>query len=244
MKTVVITEFNITVPSSDFVFDLNKNPVNDCIGCWTCWWKTLGRFIYKDLDYFYHQYITADKVIYIAKDYALAEAAKPILGNAGLYMTVTIAIVATFSGVVASVFAVSRMTAMLVDMKLIPHSHFGMPGTIQKHMLVYVVVIAIVLTIFFDLSRIASMGAILYLIMDAIIHWGVLRHLRKETKAKPFMMILALIADIIILGAFIRVKIQSDLFVVIFTLAGIALIFIAEKIFLSINKPSSSEMTM
>lgn len=39
-------------------------------------------------------------------------------------------------------------------------------------MLVYIIVIAIVLTIFFDLSRIASLGAIYYLVMDIIIHWG------------------------------------------------------------------------
>ena len=39
-----------------------------------------------------------------------------------------LAIIATVSGVIASVFAVSRMLAMLTDMKLVPHSHFGMPG--------------------------------------------------------------------------------------------------------------------
>lgn len=83
-----------------------------------------------------------------AKDYSLAEAAKPAFGDYGLYFTVGIAIIATISGIIASIFAVSRMTAMLTDMKLIPHSHFGMPGRIQKHMLVYTVVIAIVLTIF------------------------------------------------------------------------------------------------
>lgn len=29
---------------------------------------------------------------------------------------------------------------MLTEMKLVPHSHFGMPGSIQKHTLVYTVV--------------------------------------------------------------------------------------------------------
>lgn len=112
------------------------------------------------------------------KDYALAEAARPAFGQYGLWFTVGIAIVATVSGIIASIFAVSRMTAMLTDMELIPHRHFGMPGSIQKHMLVYVLVIALVLTVFFDLSRIASLGAIFYLVMDIVIHWGVLRHLR------------------------------------------------------------------
>jgi hypothetical protein len=50
-----------------------------------------------------------------------------------------IAIMTTAGGMLASIFAVSRMLAMLTEMKLVPHSHFGMPGSIQKHTLVYTV---------------------------------------------------------------------------------------------------------
>ncbi len=46
---------------------------------------------------------------------------------------------------------------MLTDMGLIRHSHFGLPGTIQGHALVYTVFAAGFLTIFFNLSRIASL---------------------------------------------------------------------------------------
>lgn len=77
------------------------------------------------------------------------------------------------------------MLAMLTDMKLIPHKHFGMPGRIQKHTLVYTIVLAMVLAVIFDLSRIASVGAILYLVMDMIVHWGVFRHLRDKVDARP-----------------------------------------------------------
>ena len=167
-----------------------------------------------------------------AKDYSLAEAARPAFGNYGLYFTVGIAIVATISGVIASIFAVSRMTAMLTDMKLIPHSHFGMSGSIQKHMLIYVVVIAITLTIFFDLSRIASIGAIFYLIMDMIVHWGVFKHLRKDVKANGVILISALLLDLLVLIAFLWVKLSSDIFVVIISAIGILLVFAGEKWFL------------
>ncbi len=167
-----------------------------------------------------------------AKDYSLAEAAKPAFGNYGLYFTVGIAIVATISGVIASVFAVSRMTAMLTDMKLIPHSHLGMSGSIQKHMLVYIVVIAITLTIFFDLSRIASIGAIFYLVMDMIVHWGVFKHLRKEVNANGIILISALLLDLIVLIAFLWIKASSDVFVVIVSVIGIVLVFAGENWFL------------
>lgn len=72
-----------------------------------------------------------------AKDYSLAEAARPVFGNYGLYFTVGIAILSTILGILASIFAVSRMTATFTDMKLVLHSHFGMSGSVQKHMLIY-----------------------------------------------------------------------------------------------------------
>jgi len=167
-----------------------------------------------------------------AKDYALAEAARPAFGNYGLWFTVGIAIVATISGVIASVFAVSRMLAMLTEMKLVPHSHFGMSGDIQKHTLVYTVVIAIFMTIFFDLSRIASLGAIFYIVMDIAVHWGVFRHLRKEINANAFILISAILFDVVVLGAFLIVKASTDMMIIYAALIGIFLIFIGESIFL------------
>lgn len=167
-----------------------------------------------------------------AKDFSLAEAARPVLGKLGLWFTVGIAIVATTSGVVASTFAVSRMTAMLTEMKLIPHSHFGMSGTIQKHMLVYAVVIAIILTTFFNLSRIAALGAIFYLIMDVIVHWGVLRHIRNEVKANSIILISAIILDIIVLGSFLWIKFNSDSLVIIVSIIMIIIVFVGERWFL------------
>lgn len=170
--------------------------------------------------------------IIVAKDYSLAEASRPAFGQYGLWITVGFAIIATVSGVIASVFAVSRMLAMLTEMKLVPHSHFGMPGDIQKHTLVYTIVLAMVLTVFFDLSRIASLGAIFYIIMDIAVHWGVLRYLRKEIKANAFILSTAIILDVIVLGAFLIVKAQTDMLVIYVALAGMVLIFAGERLFL------------
>jgi amino acid transporter len=160
-----------------------------------------------------------------AKDYALAEAARPILGRWGVWFTVGIAIIATVSGVIASVFAVSRMLAMLTDMELVPHRHFGMPGRIQKHTLVYTIILAIILTIFLDLSRIAAIGAIFYIIMDMAVHWGVLRHLRSEVNASMWVLVLALVLDSVVLTALCTVKATTDPLVLFVSGVGIALIF-------------------
>ncbi len=174
--------------------------------------------------------------IVAAKDYSLAEASKLAFGKYGLWFTVGIAIVATISGIIASIFAVSRMTAMLTDMKLIPHKHFGMPGTVQNHMLVYVAVIAIVLTIFFDLSSIASLGAIFYLVMDILFQWGLLRNLRKEVKANSAIIIVAILLDVIVLSSFLWIKAKSDITVIIVALVAMILIFLGERWFLATDK--------
>ncbi|MGP4071282.1 APC family permease [Piscibacillus sp. B03] len=173
------------------------------------------------------------------KNYALAAAAEPALGNLGVWFTVIIAIIATISGIIASVFAVSRMLAMLTDMKLIPHSHFGMPGHIQRHTLVYTIVVAMALTVLFDLSRIASMGAILYLVMDMIIHWGLLVKLKDKIDYNRFIVSLAFILDGLVLTAFLWVKLQSDLLIVIVSIIIMILTYFGEKWFLQNNQTDS-----
>lgn len=167
-----------------------------------------------------------------AKNYALAEAARPAFGLYGVWFTVAFAIIAAISGVIASVFAVSRMLAMLTDMKLVPHSHFGMPGSIQRHTLVYTIVIAMLLTIFFDLSRIASLGAIFYIIMDIAVHWGLLRHLRDEIGARTWVLVTAIVMDVVVLSAFVWVKVNADPLVIYASIVGLVVIFAGERWFI------------
>ncbi len=179
--------------------------------------------------------------IVAAKDYSLAEASRPALGQYGVWFTVAIAIVATASGVLASIFAVSRMLAMLTDMNLIPHRRFGMPGDLQKHTLVYTVVLAGLLAAFFDLSRIASLGAIFYLVMDIVVHWGVYRHLRDDVGAKSSILISAMALDVVVLGAFLWMKATSDPFIIVIAGFGIVLIFCLEWFFLqNLEKATTS----
>jgi amino acid transporter len=169
------------------------------------------------------------------KDYSLAAAARPALGEYAVWFTVVLAMLATAGGVIASIFAVSRMLAMLTEMKLVPHSDFGMPGSVQKHTLVYTVVFGLLLTAFFDLSRIAAMGIIFYLIMDIAIHWGILRHLRKEIGARSTILIGAIILDLIVLTGFLWVKISSDILVVGVACVAMLSILIVEAVFLRQN---------
>jgi amino acid transporter len=175
--------------------------------------------------------------IIATRNYSLAAAARPALGEFAVWFTVILAMLATAGGIIASIFAVSRMLAMLTEMKLVPHRHFHMPGSIQKHTLVYTVVLGLLLTAFFDLSRIAALGIIFYLIMDIAVHWGVLRHLRKEIKANTVIPVIAIVLDLIVLGGFLWVKGTADPLVLIVAAVVMAAILITEFFFLR-NQPS------
>ena len=176
--------------------------------------------------------LTIDQII-VARDYSLAEAAEPALGQTGFLLTIFLAAVATASGVLASVFAVSRMLAMLTEMKMVPHSHFGMSGTVQRHTLVYTVVIASTLAVLFDLGRIASLGAFFYLVMDMVVHWGVYRSRRQEIGALGSVLITALVLDAVVLSVFTAVKLHSDPPIVAYAAITIAAVFLFERMYLT-----------
>lgn len=107
-----------------------------------------------------------------------------------------------------------------------------MPGDIQQHTLVYTVVIAAVLAAVFDLSRIASLGANFYLIMDIAIHWGVFRHLHQEVRANRVVLGSAIALDVVALGVFLSVKGTSDPLIVAVSLVSIAVVVAFEYFYL------------
>ncbi len=177
-----------------------------------------------------------------SKDYALAAAAKPVFGEWGSLLTIILAIIATVSGVIASVYSASRMFGMLSNMKQVPD--INKMGNLKNPALIFTVSLAILLTILFDLTRIASIGAIFYLIMDIAIHWGLFRYLRKEFKFNPVIPLIAIIMDAVILVTFIYIKYLSDPFVLIIALIGIVLIILGERLFMKSHTDSEGKMEM
>ena len=177
-----------------------------------------------------------------AKDYALAAAAQPIFGEWGSWITIAIAIIATFSGVIASVFSASRLLGMLSNMKQVPS--LKRIGNFKNPALIFTVSLAILLTVLFDLTRIASIGAIFYLIMDIAIHWGLYRHLKKEVKFNPLIPLIAIVMDIAVLTAFLYIKYLNDPLVLIVAAIGIILIIVAQRLFMISHTDDEGNMPM
>lgn len=176
-----------------------------------------------------------------AKDYAIAEAARPVFGDLGLWITVFIAIVATVSGVFASVFSASRLLGMLGMMKQVP-------GLIKKKgistALIFTVLLAMTITILFDLTRIAAIGAIFYLLMDIAVHWGLVRHLRGTLDFNPIFPVIAIIVDVVILTTFVLLKLETDPLVIAVSVIGFVIIATAQKLFMKSHTGSDGKMDM
>ena len=175
--------------------------------------------------------LTVEQIV-DAQNYALAEAARPALGQAGVIATVVVAVVACLTGLIASMFAVSRMLTMVTDMRMIPHRHFGMPGSVRHHILVYLGVVAALLAVVLDLSQIAAVGIVFYLVMDIAIQWGVLTRIRHDIHARAWVVIAALAADAVVLVAFMAMRGREAPWVIAGALAGAVAVFAFEAWYL------------
>jgi len=144
--------------------------------------------------------LPTDAVI-AAKDFALAEAARPILGQAGFTIVALAALFATASAINASLYAVTNITYQLATLGELP-APFARPIVRSREGLVISSAIIILLAVFLDLSSIAAIGALSMLILHMTVHIGHTR-LLKETGALPALIYLAIAANAvtIVLGA-------------------------------------------
>ena len=102
-------------------------------------------------------------------------------------------------------------------------------------------VLGLILTAFFDLTRIAALGIIFYLIMDIAIHWGVLRYLKQEVGANGAILVTAILLDLLVLGGFIWVKLVTDPVIIGVAALAMAVILFVESIFLANDPPSTDD---
>jgi len=129
-----------------------------------------------------------------AKDYALAEAAKPAFGDMGFKIMAIAALISTASSINANLYAVTNVTYQMAKNGELPkvyelnvwHSTQG---------LIVSTIFLIIFVLFFDLTQIAAIGSISILFIHLLVHIG---HLFKidKTKASKLLVSLAIIATL------------------------------------------------
>lgn len=132
--------------------------------------------------------LPTDEVV-AAKDYALAEAARPVFGDTGFRIVAVAALFSTASAINAALYAITNVTYQLAKEGELPAA-FGRPIGHSREGLVISSALIMALAVFFDLSEIAAIGSVSILIVHFIVHAGHLR-LRRETGASLSMIVLA-----------------------------------------------------
>jgi amino acid transporter len=124
---------------------------------------------------------------------AVAEAARPALGQAGFTIMSIAALLATSSSVNATLYASNGLTEALAKVGQFPPL-FGPGSQLGKHGgLLITVVLTLVLVNFFNLSTIASVGSAVSLCVFVLVAIAGFR-LRGEIRARTWPVVLAIVA--------------------------------------------------
>lgn len=168
--------------------------------------------------------LTVDEVIKHG-DTALAEAARPVLGDAGFTIMAIAALLATASSVNSNIFAAGNLTLALSELTQFPPI-FGEPGRFRGTRGVTITVaLVLVLTNVFDLSAIASLGSAVSLVVFLVVGLAGLR-LRSETGSKAWVIVVTMLATgiVLVLFAVDTARNAPQTFVAIIVMVALAII--------------------
>ncbi|MCB2193869.1 MAG: APC family permease [Deltaproteobacteria bacterium] len=152
--------------------------------------------------------LSLDKLI-SARDYALAEAARPFLGQGGFAMIAIAALLSTFSAINATLYGSARLSYIIAKEGELPaaleREIYGQP----LEGLFITSGLALILANAADLNSISTLGSAGFLIIFAAVNAANLR-LAQETKAMPWLAALGLVGCLVALVAMIWQSISDD----------------------------------
>jgi amino acid transporter len=144
--------------------------------------------------------LTVDEVVANGET-ALAEAAKPALGQAGFAMMAVAALLATSSSVNANIYAAAGSTAKLAETGTFPPV-FGQRARVGgTRGLVISVVLVLLLAALVDLTAIASLGSAVALAIFLVVSVAAYR-LRRETGSRTPILVAAIVLTVVVLLVF------------------------------------------
>lgn len=164
------------------------------------------------------------------KDFALAEAAKPFLGDFGFKLIAIAALLSTASAINATLFGGANVSYMIAHDGELPAMFDRSEWHGASEGLIITAALVIIFILFFDLSGIAMMGSGAFLLIYAAVNAGHLRIL-KATAANGLLVAISLflcLALFVVLEIYTYQKNPAAVYTMIGLLAGS---FIVEKIY-------------
>lgn len=135
----------------------------------------------------------SQEAFYAAKEYALAAAAEPVLGNAGRVLIGVAALLATSSAINGTVFGASRMMAEMSTEEKMPNAFsFRNRTKVPWVAIVILTALASMFTLINGLEMIASFSSMTFLLVSVGVSIANLR-LRERTKSNLVLILIGLI---------------------------------------------------
>ncbi|MCB1672672.1 MAG: APC family permease [Gammaproteobacteria bacterium] len=147
--------------------------------------------------------LPVDEVI-AARDFALAQAALPLLGHTGFTIVTVTALIATASAINANLYSVTNVTYQLAKDGELPEV-FGEPIAHSREGLIISGTFVILLTLLFDLSIIAAVGSISVLFVHTVTHVGHLKIIARTAASRLLVILAALLCFAAMLLALVYV---------------------------------------
>jgi amino acid transporter len=169
--------------------------------------------------------LSFDKIA-TAKDYVLAAAAKPMIGQIGFTIMTVAALISTFSAINATLYGGSRVSYELAEDDELPHS-FTDQFWNKPIGLIITVILTLLTANFLNLESISTSGSAGFLLIFAVVNYVSFRKAEKIKSNKTISIIGAILSSV----AFIVLIVQqstSNLLGVSISLGIICLCFIAE----------------
>ena len=143
------------------------------------------------------------KDIVAAKDYALAEAAKPFLGNSGFTMIAIAALLSTGSAINATLYGAARVSYVIAKEGELPEKLEEKTWNRPLEGLFITAGITLLIANLLDLSRIAIMGSAGFLLIFAAVNAANAR-LSLMTKSRKWISVMAAVICLAALAVLIR----------------------------------------
>ena len=148
-----------------------------------------------------------------SKDYALAEAARPMLGELGFKIMAIAALLSTASAINASLYGAANISFMIAKRGELPVFFERKLWKRSTDGLIITALLILAMAVFLDLGSIASVGSAVMLLIYVLVNIGHLRLISK-TGAKPWMIWMALMSCAFVLVFFLYHKSKSNSLVV------------------------------
>jgi len=176
-----------------------------------------------------------------AKDYALAEAAKPVFGELGFKIMSIVALISATSAINATLYAATEISYTLAKKGELPKIYeYNVFNSYEGLIISSALIIPMIL--FFNLTEITTVAALCVLIIQALVHLGHIK-LTDKTGAKKSFIFLAFISMIFVVIATLYYNAKKDMNIIYYLIASFLISVVLEVILQTVFKRTIKKQT-